>query len=158
MDQFRKTCLLKKSGHSKADLVKFCLFSLVQLEILIGGGGKWKIFGTLFWWCFSVMYLWLRNWNDVINDFYKVWFCHIQFEKRQFWPKHTTSGHQYRKLRRLFWKFVAKIRHFRHISAKIQPKHMKLVHYLFLAVRGNISIGWEWAGSPGFLATPLCFV
>jgi len=41
--------------------------------------------------------------------------------------------------------------HFRYISAKIQPKNLDLVHYLFLAVRGNISIG----GEKGALAMPL---
>jgi len=29
-----------------------------------------------------------------------------------------------------FWKFVAKITHFRHISAKIQPKNLKLVLFV----------------------------
>jgi len=28
-----------------------------------------------------------------------------------------------------FLNFVSKIMHFRHISAKIQPKNLKLVHY-----------------------------
>jgi len=32
---------------------------------------------------------------------------------------------------------TTKIMHFRHISAKIQLKNLKLVHYYFLAVRGN---------------------
>jgi len=40
-----------------------------------------------------------------------------------------------------FWKFVTKILHFKHISAKIWPKNLKLVHYLFLAIRGNIRLG-----------------
>jgi len=31
--------------------------------------------------------------------------------------------------------------HFRHISAEIQPKNLKLIHYWFLAVRGNILLG-----------------
>jgi len=31
--------------------------------------------------------------------------------------------------------------HFRHISAKIQPKIVIFVHYYFLAVRGNIQLG-----------------
>jgi len=31
--------------------------------------------------------------------------------------------------------------HFKHILANIQPKNLKLVHYSFLAVRDNISIG-----------------
>jgi len=49
-----------------------------------------------------------------------------------------------------FRKFVTKIIHFRHISAKIQPKNLKLVHYYLLTVRGNISIG-----GPGPMAMPL---
>jgi len=28
-----------------------------------------------------------------------------------------------------FWKFVIKVMHFRHISAKIQPKNLKLAYY-----------------------------
>jgi len=40
------------------------------------------------------------------------------------------------------------IMHFRHISAKIQTKNLKLVHYQFLAVRGNISIGAERSSWP----------
>jgi len=34
--------------------------------------------------------------------------------------------------------------HFRHISAKILPKILKLFHYTFLAVRGNIWLGGGW--------------
>jgi len=33
--------------------------------------------------------------------------------------------------------------HFRHISAKIQPKSLKLVHYYFFSLRDSI-------GSPGY--------
>jgi len=42
--------------------------------------------------------------------------------------------------------------HFIHISAKSPPKILKLVHYLFLAVRGNIQL----EGPGPTLATPLC--
>jgi len=42
-----------------------------------------------------------------------------------------------------FWKFI-KISHFRQISAEIQSKNLKLVHYLFLEVRGNIRLGRPW--------------
>jgi len=31
--------------------------------------------------------------------------------------------------------------HFRHISGKIQPKNLKLIHYSFLTMRGNIRLG-----------------
>jgi len=44
--------------------------------------------------------------------------------------------------------------HFRRFSAKIQPKNLKLDHYYFLAVRGNIRL--LGVGPLGFpLATPL---
>jgi len=49
--------------------------------------------------------------------------------KNIIWPNHATLGHQNRKLRGTgsgeppvygdFWKFVTKILHFKHISAKI---------------------------------------
>jgi len=48
--------------------------------------------------------------------------------------------------------------HFRHISAKIQPKNQKLVHYLFLAVQGNIRLGGGpalWTPSFGYAFGPL---
>jgi len=35
--------------------------------------------------------------------------------------------------------------HFRHISAKIQPKNLKIIYYQFLAVRGNIDHGYALA-------------
>jgi len=41
--------------------------------------------------------------------------------------------------------------YFKHISAKIQPKNPKLVHFYFLAVRGDIRL--EGVTHP--LATPL---
>jgi len=40
-----------------------------------------------------------------------------------------------------FRKFVTKLMHFRHTSAKIQPKNPNLICYEFLAVRGNIRWG-----------------
>jgi len=42
--------------------------------------------------------------------------------------------------------------YFRHISVKIQPKTLKLVHYYFLAVQGNIRME---DGPPAPFATPL---
>jgi len=41
--------------------------------------------------------------------------------------------------------------HFRHISAKIQPKNLKLDYYWFLSVQRNISIGGPLAPSPHWL-------
>jgi len=53
----------------------------------------------------------------------------------------------------IFEKYVIKITHFRHNSAKLQPKNLKLVHYWFLIVRDNIRLGRPAPEPP--LATPL---
>jgi len=59
----------------------------------------------------------------------------VGFRQNKIWPHHVTSGHQNRRLRGAgggkppalgdFWKFVTKIMHFRHISAKFQAKNLK---------------------------------
>jgi len=53
---------------------------------------------------------------------------------------------------RLLKIFVTKIMNFRHILAKIQPKNLKQ----FLAVRGNMRLGWLCPPLATSLLTPLC--
>jgi len=95
------------------------------------------------------------------NLFFIVQFCHNQFETPQFSQIMQLqafinegkggSGSGEPPTLGNFWRFVTKIMHFRHISAKIQPKNLNLVYYQFLAVRGNILIG----KGPDLLGSPL---
>jgi len=81
----------------------------------------------------SVKTEWRHNRNDV-NWFFKFDFVKISLKKHNLaWLRNFWS--QYRRLRDAegrktsFWKFVTKIIHFWHISAKIQSKNLKLLHY-----------------------------
>jgi len=120
----------------------FHLWSLVQLlghGLTVGSlcnisalpsGPKWKKLVTSFGW---------RNGDDVTkwrhNSFFGVRFRHNQLKKTTVWSNHVTLGQQYWRLRGAgsgnppvlgdSWKFVTKIMHFRHVSAKIQPKNLK---------------------------------
>jgi len=47
--------------------------------------------------------------------------------------------------------------HFKHNSAKIQPKNLKLVHYSFLAVQSDIQLEGAWVLWASLLATPLVY-
>jgi len=88
--------------------------------------GLWRFLMTFFGDIMAMTSLkWRHNW------FFKFDFVIISL-KKQTLPCHVTSGHQTQRLRSVvggepptfgdFWKFVTKIMHFRHISAKIQLK------------------------------------
>jgi len=107
---------------------------------------------------------WLRfrwhNDHDVIPDFLKFNFVVISLKKQNL-ATHV-KGHQNRRLRGAgggeyaglgdFWKFVTKTMHFRHISAKIQPKNLKQ-HFDW--GRGDEAPGYALAFSARL---QLCFI
>jgi len=105
-----------------------CLFPMIRFgrwrgqKFWLGEGGKMEKFCdvslvTFFGDVIMMTSLkWRHNWffwSSILS--WLVW-------KNTIWPSHTTSDHQNQRKEGNFWKFVTKIMHFRHISAKIQPK------------------------------------
>jgi len=105
-----------------------------------------------FWWrhLVDVMAMTSQKWRH--NWFFWRSISSQSAWKTTIWTNHVTLSHQYGRLRDAgggehsafcdFWKFVSEIMHFRHISAKIQPKNLK-EHF-------------DWGGPAHPLATPLC--